>query len=107
MWIGPFRTTPAPIERTMQLSPWARLPVLVVDAEGHPLAGVQLSAVDPAGHMPSTWLRPAQTDADGRATLLVPPGALRIDARFGAKESMHCDVDAQAGDNEPLRLQLP
>lgn len=64
-------------QRDFQLTYSAIVTGRVVDAEGRPIAGARVDAVDfeLAGHRPPAYQHPARTDAEGRFTFeTLPPG---------------------------------
>lgn len=87
---------------TIKLANGRSLPLLVVDQEGRPLAGV---SVEP-GDAYSLRSQAARTDANGRVTLRnLPFGVLRVHARLG-NLSTHTKLVISRDDSENLETTV-
>lgn len=70
----------------------------VVDEDGRPLAGATVE-------VPSSFLT-AETDADGRFVLRLPPGPTRLVVRRIRYATTHADILADAGGMAPVTIRM-
>ncbi|MCB9876870.1 MAG: hypothetical protein H6835_04625 [Planctomycetes bacterium] len=95
-------------EVKLELTPWARAPLLVVDADGNPVAGARVSVRDPDDKLPLDHLSHEQlvTDEHGKLTLWLPPGHVELTCFSRAGICPTFDATFEPGQNQEQVLRL-